>query len=116
MATFNIPFKRFVVARSSVLKNVLSRSEEFTSSVNFEADFSKRFDGGLGEFMPDKMEEMKDDGAGTVDHVDGDEPVDITDENASDVKADELTRADAADGIRNKKKNMKEEMFEIQNM
>ena len=115
MATFNKGFKIFVVARSSVLKNVLSRSEEFTSSVNFEADFSKRFDGGLGEFMPDKMEEMKDDGAGNVDHVDGDEPVDITDENASDVKADELTRADA-DGIRKKKKNMKEEMFEIQNM
>ena len=115
MATFNKGFKIFVVARSSVLKNVLSRSEEFTSSVNFEADFSKRFDGGLGEFMPDKMEEMKDK-SDAVDYADGDNPVDITDENASDVKADELTRADAADGIRKKKKNMKEEMFEIQNM
>ena len=100
---------------SSVLKNVLSRSEEFTSSVNFEADFSKRFDGGLGEFMPDKMEEMKDDGKGTVDYADGDDPVDITDESASDVKSDELARADT-DGVAKKKKNMKEEMFEIQNM
>ena len=102
---------------SSVLKNVLSRSEEFTSSVNFEADFSKRFDGGLGEFMPDKMEEMKDGGEGASDY--GDNPVDITDEDASDVKLDELARSDAeaaADESAKKKKNMKEEMFEIQNM
>ena len=93
----------------------MSRSEELTSSVNFEADFSKRFDGGLGEFMPDKMEEMKDDGAGAVDYADGGDPVDITDDNASDVKPDGLARADA-NGIIKKKKNMKEEMFEIQNM
>ena len=102
---------------SSVLKNVLSRSEEFTSSVNFEADFSKRFDGGLGEFMPDKMEEMKDGGGeGASDH--GDSPVDITDEDASDVTPDALARTDAAAADENakKKKNMKEEMFEIQNM
>ena len=93
----------------------MSKSEEFTSSVNFEADFSKRFDGGLGEFMPDKMEEMKDDAAGNVDYADGD-AVDITDEDASDVKPDELARADAVGVAKKKKKNMKEEMFEIQNM
>ena len=109
-----------------MLKNVLSKSEEFTSSVNFEADFSKRFDGGLGEFMPDKMEEMKkddDDAATSGDDADyandgGGDAVDITDEDASDVRPDdELARA-GADGAakKKKKKNMKEEMFEIQNM
>ena len=109
-----------------MLKNVLSKSEEFTSSVNFEADFSKRFDGGLGEFMPDKMEEMKkdddDDAAASGDDADyadggGGDAVDITDEDASDVRPDGLFRADT-DGIakKKKKKNMKEEMFEIQNM
>ena len=110
-----LKFEMFFSAHSSVLKNVLSRSEEFTSSVNFEADFSKRFDGGLGEFMPDKMEEMKGDKSDAVDYADGGNPVDITDENASDVKPDELARSDA-EGLTKKKKNMKEEMFEIQNM
>ncbi len=49
----------FIIVRySSVLKSVLRTSDDFASSVSGEADFSKRFDGGLGEFMPDKMEEM----------------------------------------------------------
>ena len=102
----------------------MSKSEEFTSSVNFEADFSKRFDGGLGEFMPDKMEEMKKDDhdAGAAgddaDYADdGGDAVDITDEDASDVRPDDDLARAGADGVaKKKKKNMKEEMFEIQNM